>query len=144
MDLKDSLRLERYKLVTERQRYFTELARDSFASYIRLLAGLTAGGITLVSTRSKLELMPQVVVQLVDAIVYLVTFLGCVAIVQILFCLARWRGFRRAESEINPDTPPPDWWWWLFETMYACAIAFSIYLAWCVKSGVPALIGLVQ
>ncbi len=140
IDLQDALKVERYKLVVDRQRYFTELARDSFASYIRFLAGLTAGAITLVSTRNKLELKPELVVQLVNAIVYLVTFLGAVACVQIVFCLKRWRGFRGAESKINPDTPSPDWWWWMFETAYVMAIVFSLYLAWYVKSALPALI----
>jgi len=140
VELQDYLKVERYKLVTDRQKYFTELARDSFASYIRFLAGLTAGVVTLISTKGLLDLRAQVVLQLVSVIVYLVTFLGCVTIGQILFCLTRWYGFRRAESKINPDTPPPGYTWWLYETLYACAVAFSLIVVWLVKSALPELI----
>ena len=122
MDLKESLTLERYKLVTDRQRYFTELARDAFASYVRFLTGLSAGAITIVSTRNRLDLRVDVVLYLVNGILYLVTFLALVASGQIAFCLVRWRGFRGAESKINPESPEPDWWWWIFE---ACTLLQS-------------------
>jgi hypothetical protein len=141
MNLIESLKLERYKLVTERQKYFTELARDAFASYVRFLTGLTAGAITLVSTRNKLELRPPVVLFLVDAILYLVWFLAVVTSGQIVFCLVRWYGFRKAEARINPDSPPPDWWWWVFETLYVIVIVFSAIVAWRVARQLPGLLG---
>jgi hypothetical protein len=114
MDLRDSLKLERYKLVTDRQRYFTELARDAFASYVKFLTGLTAGAIALVSTRNRLELRIDIVLYLINGILY---------------------GFRTAESKINPDSPKPDWWWWIFETLYIVAILFSVGLAWYYAAG---------
>jgi hypothetical protein len=137
MDLQDSLKLERYKLVTDRQKYFTELARDAFASYIKFLTGLSAGAIAIVSTRNRLELRIDIILYLVNGILYLVTFLGIVASGQIVFCLARWYGFRTAESKINPDSPEPDRWWWIFETLYIVAIWFSVSVAWYYAAGLP-------
>jgi hypothetical protein len=138
MDLKESLKLERYKLVTDRQRYFTELARDAFASYVKFLTALTVGALTLVSTQNRLDLRIDIVIYVVRGILYLITFLGVVASSQIVFCLARWYGFRRAESKINPDTPRPDRWWWIFESLYIVAICFSIGVAWRFEAGLSA------
>ena len=45
MTMEENLKLERYKMVTERQKYFTDLARDSFASYIKVFTYLCAGAI---------------------------------------------------------------------------------------------------
>lgn len=140
MDLQESLKLERYKLVTDRQKYFTELARQTFASYITFLTALSAGTIALVSTRNRLELRPPVVLFLVTAVLTLLTFLAVVASVQIVFCLFRWHGFRKAESKINPDSPVPDFWWWVFETGYVVAIILSVLIAWQVSSQLPDLI----
>ena len=141
MVLNDSLKLERYKLVTERQKYFTELARDAFSSYVRFLTALTAGAITLVSTRNKLELRLPVVLFLVDGLLYLVWFLALVTSGQIVFCLVRWNGFRKAESKINPDSPSPDSWWWIFETLYVIVVVLSAIVAWRIATQLPSLLG---
>jgi hypothetical protein len=76
----------------------------------------------------------------VQAILYLVWFLALVTSGQILFCLVRWHGFRRAEAKINPDSPPPDWWWWVFETLYVILILFSAIIARRVASQLPGLL----
>ena len=130
MSMEDNLRLERYKLVTDRQKYFTELARGTFASYMRAFTVLASGGIALVSTKSKLELQPRLLLPLLDGIVYLIAFLGVAAIGQIIFCLVRWHGFRRAERKINPDSPEIRQWWWVFEGLYCTAIAASTVAVW--------------
>lgn len=140
MDLEETLKVERYRFVTDRQKYFTELARDAFASYARFLTGLVVGGIALVSSRNKLELRLEVVLYLVHGIVYLVTFLGFVASAQIIFCLFKWWGFRRAEGEINPDCPKMSWWSWLFEALYIVAISVTVLAAWHVASQLPSLL----
>lgn len=49
MILVDKLKLERYKLVTDRQKYFTNLAKNSFGYYIKAFIYLCAGAITLIS-----------------------------------------------------------------------------------------------
>lgn len=140
MNLVDGLTLERYKLVTDRQKYFTELARDSFSSYMKIFAGLVVGGITLISARAKLELEPNLLLPILDAIVYLVTFLGIVAIGQIIFCLARWLGYRQAEMQVNPASPRIGRWWWIFETLYCVAIVASIVAVWIVSAHLSAII----
>lgn len=130
MTLEDKLKLERYKLVTDRQRYFTNLAKDSFGSYIKVFTYLCAGAITLVSARSSLQIDVKLMLQLIKAIVILITFLGIVSGGQIAFCLVRWYGFRRAETEINTKCPPAEWWAWIFEGLYILAIGISIAVAW--------------
>jgi C4-dicarboxylate transporter len=124
--LKEQMRLERYKLVTDRQKYFTELARDTFASYMKIFTGLAAGGIALISAKSKLELGPDILKPLLYTIAVLISFLGIVAIAQIAFCLKRWKGYRDREREVNPDSPSIKKWYWVFETLYCVSILLSI------------------
>src|SRR5438874_578249 len=102
MEFKEALQLEHFKFVIDRQRYFTELARDAFASYSKLFSGLVAGSVALVSAKEKLQLPPTILGYLVVVLLLLMTFLGLVTSVQIAFCLMRWRHFRLEESKINP------------------------------------------
>ena len=88
VELKEALQVEHYKFVMDRQRYFTELARDAFASYAKLFSGLSAGIIALVSAKEKLQLPSNVLAQLLIAVLLLVTFLGIVASAQIA---SAWR-----------------------------------------------------
>ena len=140
-DLLSSLALERYKFVTDRQRYYTELARHACASYARFLAALTVGTVALIASTGLLHLPSPLVRRLVDLVGYLLTFLGCVAIVQMLVSLVRWRGYRHAETKISPDTPPAGRWWWLPETLYATAVAVSVLCIWLARTWLPELIG---
>jgi len=130
MTLEENLKLERYKLVTDRQKYFTELARESFTSYMKVLTGLTAGSITLISLKSTLELKIPLLSKILYLVAALVTFLGIVSVLQIFFCLARWKGYRQAEIQIYADSPPIKWWYWVFETLYCIAIITSIIAVW--------------
>jgi hypothetical protein len=130
MTLEEQLKLERYKLVTDRQKYFTELARSSFASYIKVFTYLCAGAITLISVRSSLQIDAKLLLQLIKGIAILVTFLGVVSSGQIVFCLVRWYGFHRAEAEINKECPKAERWAWIFEGLYIVAIVISIFAAW--------------
>jgi hypothetical protein len=140
MELADALRLEHYKFVIERQKYFTGLARDAFASYSKLFSGLVAGGVALVSAKDKLSLKPEVLNYLVEIILYLATFLAFVASAQILFCLARWRHFRGQESAINCESPPVHRSWWVFESLYILAILVTVCVAWFVAGRLPKLL----
>lgn len=137
MELQDALKIERYKFVTDRLKYFTDLARDAFASYVRFLTALVVGGIALMSGRTKLELAPDLVLYLMHGIAYLITFLGLVAIGQILFCLRKWSGFRRAEHAINPDSPKPSRWSWLYEFGFVLAIVVTVWATWHVYGELP-------
>lgn len=130
MTFEESLRLERYKFVTGRQGYFTDLAKETFSSFARTFAAFVAGAVTLISLRKQLELDPSVVVALLDAIAVLLTLAAAISIAQIAFCLKRWYGFRGAECEINPAVSKPEHWAWLFEGMYCLAILAAIAVAW--------------
>ena len=130
MTLDENLKLERYKLVTDRQKYFTELARESFSFYMKMLTGLVAGSITLISLKSTLELRIPLLSKILCLVAALITFLGIVSIFQIIFCLARWKGYRQAEIQIYKESPPIKWWYWVFETLYCVAIIISIASVW--------------
>jgi len=56
MTLEEGLRLERYKFVTERQKYFTDLAKETFNSYTTMFAAFAAGAVTFVSLTKQLAL----------------------------------------------------------------------------------------
>jgi hypothetical protein len=130
MTFEENLKLERYKFVTGRLGYFTDLAKETFSSFARTFAAFVAGAVTLISLRKQLELDPTVVVALLDAIAVLLTLAAVISIAQIGFCLKRWYGFRAAECEINPDIPRAERWAWLFEGMYCVAIVAAIVVAW--------------
>ena len=130
MELEKNLKLERYKLVTDRQKYFTELSRDAFGTYLKVFIGLSAGLITLVSAKSPLQIDYKVLSQLITGIGILITFLGISISVQICFFLIRWYGFRRAEKEINPDSPDVKRWAWIFEGFYIFMICTSVVVIW--------------
>ena len=137
MDLKDSLKLERYKLVTERQKYFTDLAREAAGTYLKFLSALVAAAITVVSTSNKLDLDRRTVTFVITSIASLITFLAFATAGQVAFCLWRWQGFRRAEAKINPDCPSPDKAWWIFETIYIVVIGVSVAMAWLMAFKLP-------
>jgi hypothetical protein len=140
MDLAESLKLERYKFVTDRQKYFTELARDAFASYARFFAALVAAGLALVSSRETLGIRTEILLYLVHSVLYLGGFLAIVASIQIVFCLWRWYGYRKAELKINPDSPSIDRVWWVFETLYILAIWGAFVGSCIVVHNLPALL----
>ncbi|MHC5054286.1 MAG: cytochrome b family protein [Planctomycetota bacterium] len=141
MSLVHDLKLERYKLVTDRQKYFTELARSAFATYLKVFTGLAGATIALISAKSKLDITQQLLRSLVDSVALLVSFLGVVSIGQIIFCLVRWHGFRRAEIKVNSDSPPLKSWFWVFEGLYCLAIAISVGAVWLVSRQLLAAIG---
>jgi hypothetical protein len=119
MEIAEALKLERYKFVVDRQKYFTELAREAFGSYVKLFSALAGGGITLVSAGNKLELSAELLRHLITALVYLAAILAFVASAQIVFCLARWWGYRKAERRILPSSPEEKWWWWVYEALHS-------------------------
>ena len=141
MELADALKLEYYKYVIDRQKYFTELARDAFASYAKFFSALGAGAVALVSAKEKLLLKPEMLNYLVSILLYLMTFLALVSSAQIVFCLSRWRHFRRQESTLNPASPAVHRLWWVFESLYILAIGVTVVVAWSLGRQLPALLG---
>lgn len=130
MTFEESLTLERYKLVTERQKYFTDLAKDTFNSYTTIFAAFAGGAVALVSSKKQLGIEPAVVAALLQMIAVLLTLTAVFTVIQIVFCLKRWYGFRKAECMINPKVPKPENWAWLFEGMYCFGIVLSSAFAW--------------
>ena len=130
MELHECFTLERYRLATERQQYYTALARDAFAGYAKFVAVIILGGVALISARDSLGLDRAVMPDLIRVLAYVVTFLGIVAVVQIGFALVRWRWFRQVESRIDPGTPrvPPVW--WLSDALYIVIVAGSVWCIW--------------
>ena len=51
MGTEDDLKIERYKLVTDRQKYFTDLARESFSYYTRVFVWFAGGAVALISLK---------------------------------------------------------------------------------------------
>lgn len=130
MTFEESLKLERYKFVTGRLGYFTDLAKETFTSFARTFVAFVAGAVTLISLRKQLGLDPMVVIALLDTIAVLLTFIAVISIGQIGFCLKRWYGFRAAECAINPEVPRAERWAWLFEGMYCLAMVAAIVVVW--------------
>ncbi len=130
MATKQELELERYRLVTSRQAYFTDLAKETFSNYIKIFISLSSGAIALISLSKSLVIEVTLLSKLLFAISTLLSIVGIISICQIIFCLVRWYGFHNAERQINPDCPKAEWWAWLFEGMYVLAIIFSIMVLW--------------
>jgi hypothetical protein len=130
VELQDSLTLERYKLAIDRQRYYTGMARDAFATYAKFVAGIAAVVVTLLSARESLGLDQALIPALVVLLAYLLAFLGIVAAIQIAIAGVRWRRFHQLAAGIDPETSklPPAW--WLFDVGYLLAIAASVALGW--------------
>lgn len=136
----DPLKRERYKFVTDRQKYFTGLARDAFISYARFFAAIVAGSIVLVSSRDSLHLSNKLLSYLLDAALYLAAFLAVVASLQIVFCLWRWYGFRTVEKHIDTLYTRSNLGWWIFEALYVIAIWAAFIGAWTVIQKLPGLL----
>jgi glycerol uptake facilitator-like aquaporin len=110
-------------------------------TYTKLFSALAGGGITLVSARNKLELSAELLRHLIVALVYLAAILALVATAQIVFCLARWWGYRKAERRIHCGSPEEKWWWWVFETLYILAMWAMVAGAWRFETQLVPLLG---
>lgn len=130
MSFDDDIQLARFKLVTDRQRYFTDLAVSTWDRYLKLYTGIIAGAITLISARSTLGITTRVLLPVLAYVKWLLLFLGLVTIVQITVCLVRWYGFRKAEKEINRDSPEIKRWWWVFEALFVFGVVVSLIIVW--------------
>jgi uncharacterized membrane protein YidH (DUF202 family) len=130
MELRDGLILERYRLAIDRQRYFTGVARDAFATYAKFAAGLGAVAVTLVSARESLGLDKAVIPDAIAVLACVLVFLAVAAIIQIVVAMVRWRRFRQHQAEIDSDAPPVHSLWWFAEAAYLLVITASLALGW--------------
>jgi uncharacterized membrane protein YidH (DUF202 family) len=130
MELRDNLILERYRLAIDRQRYFSGIARDAFATYAKFAAGIGAIAVTLVSARESLGLDKAVMPDAIAVLACLLVFIAAVAIIQVVAAVVRWHRFRRLQAEIDPDTPTLHPLWWFPEAAYVLVILASLILGW--------------
>lgn len=130
MDLRDNLILERYKIAIDRQRYFTGIARDAFATYAKFVAGIAAVALTLVSARESLGLDRAVMPDMLAVLACLLLFLGLVATIQIAVAVVWWRRFRQLEAAIDPEAQKRHPLWWFAEATYLLVIAASLVFGW--------------
>jgi hypothetical protein len=130
MAIREDLKVERYKLATSRQEYFTDLAKETFSYYVKIFISLSSGAIALVSLNKPLVIGVDLLSKLLFAIGALLSIVGLISICQIIFCLIRWYIFHDEECQIDPDCRKAEWWACLFEGMYVVAIASSIMVLW--------------
>lgn len=130
MELQDSLTLERYKVAIERQRYFTAVSRDAFATFAKFTAAIAAASLTIVSARESLGLDRELVPDMLAVLAYLLTFLGAVTVVQVGVAMVRGRRARRVEAELNPETPRQHMLWWMAEALYLAVVVAAVVIGW--------------
>ncbi len=135
MELPDVLILERYRLAIDRQKYYTSVARDAFATYAKFVAGIAAVIAGLLAARESLGLDATIMPDLIAMFGYVLAFLAAAAIVQIVVALVRWRRARAIEAELNPETPALGVFWWASEGMYIAIVVASVIGGWRVLGG---------
>src|SRR5215212_3689711 len=101
MNYDEELKLERYKVVTERQKYFTELAKDTFNLYLKIFVYIVTGAVALISLKEKFNIPLDILLRLLTILILLIWLLGASAIFQIGFCLFRWYSLSAEEKTIT-------------------------------------------
>lgn len=131
MTLDESLKLERYKLVTSRQAWVVDVARGVFTGYATTLAAFVGGAVSLTfATNAVVRLGPTTVTEILFLVA---TFISCVAVAsafQIAFCLWRWYEFREAECKLYSAAPHPESWAKYFELAFIGMMGASVALVW--------------
>lgn len=131
MTLEDSLKLERYKLVTSRQAWVMDVARGVYVGYATTIAAFVGGALTLVLTSKQTSALDS---EFVGQVLFMIAvFITCVALVstfQIGFCTWRSYEYRVAECKLFPDAPQPVSWAKYFELAFVALMAASVALVW--------------
>jgi lysylphosphatidylglycerol synthetase-like protein (DUF2156 family) len=105
MTLQEEITLQRYRYVQERANYFADLARHTFGGYLIFFVTLM---LAACATMVMKEAWAMKEITWIATLMVLAATQSVVAIAsaaQIFFCVGRWKNFRRAECEINADTP---------------------------------------
>ena len=127
MDFDDELKLERFKILTDRQKYFTELSRDTYNLYLKTFIYIVTAGVALVSLQEKFNIPVGILTRLLNILILLLIIVGISAIIQIVFCLVRWYKLKADESKINSNAVV-EWWAWIYEGLYVVTILASILI----------------
>src|SRR5688572_6549623 len=116
-----SLLSQRLSIAVERQRYMSDMAKDTFNYFTKLFASMAAGAFTVLSLREQLKLPAATLELIFSGITVLIVVVGILSVLQIIFCLWRWFGYRSIEYRLSGDPAiKPDWRAALFELAY-CA-----------------------
>lgn len=98
-----SLASQRLTIAVERQRYMSDMAKDTFNYFTKLFASMAAGAFAVVSLREKLDMHPATLDIIFSGITILIGVVGILSILQILFCLWRWFQYRTIEYNLTND-----------------------------------------
>jgi uncharacterized membrane protein YidH (DUF202 family) len=139
MDYQEELNIERYKVITDRQKYFTDLTKDTFNIYMRTFVYIITGIVALVSFMDKFSIPENVMTQLIKVLISLLTIIAVSSCVQILFCLIRWYSLKNQEKQIN-TAAKVEWWAWIYEGMYMAVIVVSVFFMYAAKNEIRTVI----
>ena len=131
MEIKTDNHIEIVKLLVDRQKYMTDLAKDIFNYFTKMFVTLSAGAFAAISLQKKLTISKEVLEKVFTGIAVLVTVVGIVAIMQIVILLIRWYQYRRLEVKLSGlEDLKPEWWASIFELMFGLSILASIIIIW--------------
>ncbi len=143
MPFQDELNIERFKSIIDRQKYFTELARDTFNLYIKAFIYIITGAIALISLREKFTIPVNILHRLVNILLLLIYIIAIASTAQIIFCLVRWYKLKDDEMTINSNAKK-EWWAWIYEGIYIVTILISILIVFLNRGEVDEIIKLIN
>lgn len=126
---------EEIKLLVDRQKYMTDLAKDIFNYFTKMFVSLSAGAFAAISLQEKLHISKDILDKVFTGIAILVTIVGIVAIMQLVILLIRWYQYRHLEVKLTGiEELKPEWWAAIFELLFGLAILASIVVIWLGRS----------
>jgi hypothetical protein len=133
MTYSDELKIERYKIIKDRQKYFTELAKNAYDLYLKTFIYIVTGAMALLSFKEKINVQGKVLEKVMKILILLIYVVGFAAIFQILFCLVRWYALKSEEKEFV-HTFKKEWWAFIYEGIYVTIILTSMAIIYCNRS----------
>jgi hypothetical protein len=139
MNFDEELKLVNFKLITERQKYFTELAKDAFNIYLKAFVYIVTGAVALISLKEKIKIEPSVFGHLINILIFLTFVIGFACVGQISFCLYRWYRLKERECLITNDKANY-FWAFLYEGFFIFIIVASWIIFCCNRNNLVDLI----
>ena len=131
LTLEESLKVERFKVVTSRQAWVVDVARGVFTGYVTIFAAFIAGAVSLATaTNAVARLGPDLVARVLLLVAAFITCVAIASTIQISFCLWRWYEYRQAECKIYSEVPKPEAWAIAFELGFIAMMGASVGLVW--------------
>ncbi|QQO20104.1 hypothetical protein JJB98_09355 [Bradyrhizobium diazoefficiens] len=97
--------LEHYKRVCSMLDAFMKRMEDTFRFFVQVSTAVIGGFIWL-----KMQPDSAKVAYLLEIARYIIPALGVATIAEMVNCLFRWYGYRKAEHRLNPRAPAPSIW----------------------------------